>query len=223
MQLHEKLTRILNSAKCLFIVPGYSDTKMLDIAKQSGLAVGTLYSLFASKDDLLEFVFAATLDPDYIDNVQSLPLTLPTHTDLLTHTKQVYQVETQALNDLLTNFQADARFEAMLTYLFKNFNRFGAYFMILERNPQMNPELMQLYRLYRKQLYHEISTFLVTLVMNGEVRYLAAPDNDAMIIIDEIFWWSAHKKYDSFEPADRNYDVSTMQASVMKQLITSYI
>ncbi|RDG26436.1 hypothetical protein DQM20_11455 [Lactiplantibacillus plantarum] len=45
MELQRKLNRVLNSASSLFIVPGFSETKMQDIAKGANLAVGTLYSM----------------------------------------------------------------------------------------------------------------------------------------------------------------------------------
>jgi AcrR family transcriptional regulator len=49
----ERERRILAAARRLFDRKGYSGTAMEEIAHRAGLAVGTLYNYFPSKDDLL--------------------------------------------------------------------------------------------------------------------------------------------------------------------------
>lgn len=222
LDLHEKLTRVIASAKVLFIVPGYAETKMADIATHANLAVGTLYSLFRSKDDLLKFVFASTLDSMIIDHVQTLPVIPLSDDELVTHTAEIYQQATHQLHKLTTNYSTDARFSAMLDYLFANFHQYGAYFLILERNPQMSPALLKLYKHYRQQLYTDVAQLLATLVAFGKVRYLSHPENDALLIIDQIFWWSAHKQYDSFDHQTNHFDQQQMKNCVIQQLTASY-
>ena len=52
-QKQERERRILAAARNLFDRKGYAGTAMEDIARRAGLAVGTLYNYFPSKDDLL--------------------------------------------------------------------------------------------------------------------------------------------------------------------------
>ena len=52
-QKQERETRILAAARRLFDRGGYLDTSMEDVARRAGLAVGTLYNYFSSKDQLL--------------------------------------------------------------------------------------------------------------------------------------------------------------------------
>lgn len=52
-QKHERERRILSAARRLFDRKGYAKTSMEDVAERAGLAVGTLYNYFRSKDDLL--------------------------------------------------------------------------------------------------------------------------------------------------------------------------
>jgi len=223
MLLQEKLNRVLTSATSLFIVPGFADTKMIDIAKDANLAVGTLYSLFKGKDDLLEFVFFATLDPKISANVTALPIHTDAETTLIPKTKQVYQREAQTLNRIMANTADQHQFESLLSYLSTTFNHYGTYFLILERNPKMNPELVTLYKHYRQHLYEQITALLTTLMSNHQIRLLKHPGNDAMIIIDELFWWSAHKKHDSFEFYNNDFVDATFQASVIEQLLAGYL
>jgi TetR/AcrR family fatty acid metabolism transcriptional regulator len=44
---------ILSAAERVFARSGFADTKMADVAAQAGLATGTLYNYFASRDELL--------------------------------------------------------------------------------------------------------------------------------------------------------------------------
>ncbi len=49
----EKRNRILSEAGKLFVVNGIESTKIIDIAKASGMAKGTVYEYFESKDDIV--------------------------------------------------------------------------------------------------------------------------------------------------------------------------
>ncbi|GEO46155.1 TetR/AcrR family transcriptional regulator [Companilactobacillus kimchii] len=49
----DKKNRILLTAKKLFIEKNYFEVSTNEIAKQTGVSIGTLYSYFSSKDDIL--------------------------------------------------------------------------------------------------------------------------------------------------------------------------
>src|SRR5690606_28750156 len=49
---------ILDAAERLFLRVGFHEAKMADVAEEAGIAVGTVYKHFASKDE----VFASLLD-----------------------------------------------------------------------------------------------------------------------------------------------------------------
>ena len=53
LQKQDRERRILAAARSLFDRNGYAKTSMEDVAERAGLAVGTLYNYFRSKDDLL--------------------------------------------------------------------------------------------------------------------------------------------------------------------------
>jgi AcrR family transcriptional regulator len=53
LQKQDRERRILVAARRLFDRSGYAKTSMEDVAERAGLAVGTLYNYFRSKDDLL--------------------------------------------------------------------------------------------------------------------------------------------------------------------------
>jgi len=222
MQIQTKLDPVLTSAKALFIVPGFADTKMIDIAQAADIAVGTLYHLFRSKEDLLQAVFAVTLDPTILDNVTNLPITPQTTPDLIQATQRRYQQAATQLDRLMATNQQAGAFNRLTSYLFTTFDQFGAYFLILERNAQLNPQLVSLYKDYRQALYQNVAHYLTVLVSHGVVIPQLQPYYDAHLIIDEIFWWSAHKHYDAFERQANNFDPVLMKKTVMTQLARSY-
>src|SRR5215468_4233496 len=58
----DKRERILSSAERVFAEKGYYGAKVSDIAEDAGVADGTIYLYFKSKDDLLISLFEAQMD-----------------------------------------------------------------------------------------------------------------------------------------------------------------
>ena len=63
----EREQRILAAARRLFDRRGYLNTSMEDVARRAGLAVGTLYNYFSSKDQLL--VALSQIDTEHLLSV----------------------------------------------------------------------------------------------------------------------------------------------------------
>lgn len=65
-------SKVLRSALDLFSSKGYSETKMADIARGSGLSVGALYLRFKNKQELcLELIEDQT--KDFVERIENLP------------------------------------------------------------------------------------------------------------------------------------------------------
>jgi AcrR family transcriptional regulator len=62
LQKHDRERRIIAAARRLFDRKGYADTAMEEIADRAGLAVGTLYNYFPSKDELLLVILRRETD-----------------------------------------------------------------------------------------------------------------------------------------------------------------
>ncbi|MBC8512046.1 MAG: TetR/AcrR family transcriptional regulator [Dehalococcoidia bacterium] len=59
--------QIIKAAGALFVSKGYLKTTVREIARASGITVGTLYHYFSSKDDILSFIQEDT--SDFISNL----------------------------------------------------------------------------------------------------------------------------------------------------------
>jgi AcrR family transcriptional regulator len=61
-ELHdERRRRIVSVARDLFLAAGFDETGMLDIARKAGMAAGTIYNYFPSKNALLAELFRRDL------------------------------------------------------------------------------------------------------------------------------------------------------------------
>lgn len=182
----EKITKILAAASDLFIQPGYQVTQMQTIARHAHLAVESLYRFFSSKAALRDQLFLTTLGVSVTGT--TLPLTTVDQTKLLVQTQTAYD----QWQEQFQSCQRADDLDDLLTNLVTTFQRYGRYFLILEHNPTLNPALTALYRDYRQQLYQQVGEFLMR-------QRRTATEADGMIVVDLIFWWCAHKQYDSFE------------------------
>lgn len=206
----EKLARIYPAASELFIQPGYRETQMQMIAQRAQVAVGTLYRLFTSKAALLDHVFLTTLPTQTAEPV-TYPLAPVDPRELVQRTQAAYAAWNRQLA------AATGGLDDLLTALFTAFQRYGRYFLILEHNPSENPALTALYEQQRQTLYHQVGRRLHTLVPD-----LADPQRHGMVVVDLVFWWCAHKRYDSFETELAAGDDDQMLAVVRELLHRSY-
>lgn len=84
-QRQERLELLLQAAEQVFVEKGYRDTSMDEIAARVGIGTATIYSHFASKEDLM---VAAILERDYqriVQRVEELCVVEEQATDKLTH------------------------------------------------------------------------------------------------------------------------------------------
>jgi len=66
----EKRKKILNAATKVFARVGFSNTRIQDVAQEAGIAHGTVYLYFKSKDDLFISIFQESLG-ELIDYISS--------------------------------------------------------------------------------------------------------------------------------------------------------
>src|SRR6266446_5754882 len=58
----DKRTAIIRAAISVFAHNGYFNSKVADIAREAGVADGTVYLYFKSKDEILHSIFARTVE-----------------------------------------------------------------------------------------------------------------------------------------------------------------
>ena len=58
----EKIQRITDIARGLFIQNGYDDTSVRDILKEAGISTGSLYNFFHNKEEILLYIYKDILE-----------------------------------------------------------------------------------------------------------------------------------------------------------------
>lgn len=208
----EKLQRIYAAASELFIQPGYHETQMQMIAQRAQVAVGTLYRLFSGKEALLDYVFLTTLPTETGVSSSTYPIQPMDPRELVRRTETAYA----DWNHQLAR-QQTTDFDRLLVDLFTAFKRYGRYFLILEHNPTVNPALTALYRQQRQAIYQRVGDFI-----QHQQPEIADPQRNGIVIVDLVFWWCAHKRYDSFETEMARNDDEQMLTVVRDMLRRSY-
>ncbi|MFC6274814.1 TetR/AcrR family transcriptional regulator [Levilactobacillus tangyuanensis] len=208
----EKLERIASAASELFIQPGYHETQMQMIAQRANVAVGSLYRLFSGKAALLDYVFQTTVPTIAGRPSTTYPLQPVDPRELIRQTEAAYRDWNRQLAK-----QRTTDFDRLLTTLFATFKRYGRYFLILEHNPTINPALTALYRQQRQEIYRQVGDFL-----KQSQPSLKDPERNGVVVVDLVFWWCAHKRYDSFETKMDRSDDEQMLTVVREMLQRSY-
>ncbi|WP_025023867.1 helix-turn-helix domain-containing protein [Companilactobacillus nodensis] len=219
MATDNRLVKIFESACMLFINSGYPETKMKDIAQSAGISVGSLYDLFDSKKSLLDFIFISTLDKDNLTISHDFPIHEVSSSSLASKTKSTYEIYTKSFDSKLLSNDKSYSLKSLILDLFDIFEIYGRYFLILEKNPTIDITLIKLYEKYRKTLYKNISIYLDN---NNSLRKTSDSHYDSMMIVDLVFWWSTHKKYDSFENSKNKYNMDTMSKTIIDALTNGY-
>ena len=55
-EMDDKKERLTSAAHSLFLKNGYKNTNIAQIAKKAGVAVGSFYNYYASKEDIFFFI-----------------------------------------------------------------------------------------------------------------------------------------------------------------------
>ena len=100
----DKKQAILNTALTLFVSQGVYATSTASIAKQAGVATGTLFHHFASKEELMNHLFLS-IKQEFADAIQSQ---ISQKNDLKSDTQHLWQV---AINWAMNNPLKQAFFQ----------------------------------------------------------------------------------------------------------------
>ena len=110
----DKRDRILDAATKVFAKRGFFAAQVADVAKRAGIAAGTVYLYFKSKDDLLLSLFERTMRQAIADGRAALDALAtsdqpPTPIDRLRHIARVHLARLGRDRNLAVVFQVELR------------------------------------------------------------------------------------------------------------------
>ena len=179
----DKRDRILAAATLVFARHGFFGAQVADIAREAGVAAGTVYLYFRSKDDLLVSIFEKTMASAIEEGRQALALV----TDPETRLRRIARLHLARLGadrDLAVVFQVELR---QTTKFMARFSATGlrGYLGIIRDvvtegqklgvfRPQPNPTLVA------KMLFGALDEMATNWVLS-ERKYNLASDADAVV------------------------------------------
>ena len=104
----DKRDLILRAATKLFARRGFFNTQVADVAREAGIAAGTVYLYFQSKDDLLISIFERTM----VQGIEAARQALVGVSDPVERLRQLARVHLERLGqdrDLAVVFQVELR------------------------------------------------------------------------------------------------------------------
>ena len=185
-----RLEKIYQEAGRLFDKKGYPNTKMAEIAKAAGIAVGTMYSTFTGKDSVLSFVIYATLNNNYLSNEFILPIAPVEPAKLIAALQSVLDSfeTTLCITDKTENITKD--FSALMEELFDLFADYLLAFTIIEKNSDTLKELSGEYLPRTAAYYSELEHHLQLYMERGYIRKLTNLSSHVLFLTNTLTWWA---------------------------------
>lgn len=210
-QLIEAATRVLTSQS-------YGRTKMADIAREMGVAPGTLYLYVESKEALFHLLITRSLlEPD-ADPPENLPV--PTPPPGLTleflRNRLTKAVFLPALEKALAGPPPDERVLAnpppdeppgdvraevknIVSEMYDTSVRYRTGINLIERSAKDWPEMYDLfYRVFLRGLIGALTRYLEDRTARGLLRPLPNPSVVARLILETVAWSAVHRHRDTF-------------------------
>ncbi len=185
-----RLEKIYQEAGRLFLTKGYVNTKMAEIAKASGIAVGTMYSAFTGKDAVFSFVLHATLEPEYFSGDVTLPLKPAVASELIPLLKKLDKTLNSVMDitddrggicKSFPNLAGDL-FDFFADYLFATDN--------IKKNAEIYPELRAVYFPSERIYFQKLNSCLKQYMETGQIRNFEHIMSHASYLTDTMTWWA---------------------------------
>ena len=216
----DRLARLVECATQVFIAQGYRRTQMADVAKELGIAKGTLYLYVESKEALFDLV-ARNADGDLVAHPPTLPIRTPNRGATLKYVRERLAAShvTEALAGALGPGRvADPRaeLERIVRELYDVVarNRFGI--KLLDRSAPDYPDLAGLWFGARDGLLQLLTHYLEDRTRRKLLRAVPDPAAAARLMIETIVFWAVHRHWD---PHPQTVEDSVAKDTVVRFLV----
>ncbi len=189
---NERLKKVYTVASRYFNQKRYTNTKMAEIAKESEVAVGTLYSMFTGKEALLSFTILCGLDRERLSHEFSMPIPTVDTAVLQRHLRMVLDHIKEAVG--ITDEQGNIRKDFM-SCAGDIYDIFTDYLLVLdniEKNRQVLEELSQTYLSEKRWFFEELARYLRLYAEAGQICPISHPEIHVEFLISTFSWWSTN-------------------------------
>jgi AcrR family transcriptional regulator len=210
------LDQLIEAALAVFARSGFRETQMVDVAREMGVALGTIYSYVESKEALFALVVDRALTnsggQDHPGPGPELPLRAPETTEILLRVKERLEeltalpVLAAAVRRRVTN-DAAAELQRVLEELWALIARTRLAADMVERSARDWPELSVLfYDRARRDVLDRLGTYFERRTRSGHFRSHGDAGLIARSTLETVTFWARHRYRDSagIEAADEH-------------------
>ena len=192
------LDQVIAAAVRVFGDKGYRRTQMADVARELGVAPGTLYGYVAGKEALFHLV----IDRAFADGAKpppALPVTAPAPGTTLVRLRERLTADAAipALDAALRRRSPDdalAELERIVSELYDRIAGAWPGIVILERSALEWPELAHVfYGEVRRGLLARLERYLRARMEAGRLRPAPTTMGAALFILETIAWFAMHR------------------------------
>jgi len=201
----KRLLGIVDAATEVFARTGFSNAQMVDIAREAGVSVGTLYNYVEGKGALL-LLCAERPFADIADG-RPLPVAAPDRVELVARLDAllVRHVRVPPLDDALaaplTTTRLEAQIAEIVGALFDLIAKTRVAADAMERSAQEAPDLSELfYRRVRVRLLEALVDFCGRVDAVAPLRAPLTPELAARSVLEIVTWWARHRHRDATPP-----------------------
>jgi AcrR family transcriptional regulator len=216
---------MLAAAARVFARTGLKQARMTDIAREMGVAHGSLYNYVESKEALFLLLVEQWGRPDLQLDDRELPLRTPSMASIVEQLRQRVH-DTFPLPSLdaalkrNTVADADAELRAVVLELFVQTERSRDGANILERSAREVPELFGLFfEQVRRDLFGRLTRYVATRMMTGDF-HAADPPTAARFILESVTFFARHRFQD---PQPQDLDTDAVRQTIVDLVTRSLI
>lgn len=188
-----RLEKIYLEAGRLFNKKGYINTKVSEIADAAGVATGTMYNLFSSKEAILSFVIQATLDKEWLKQDLSLPIKKLDVVILQNSLKKVLDEINISVMEIKN--EKGIIYKSFSSFVSDIFDMCADYLLAfnnIETNAGVLEELWQDFLSARTNFYGRLEENLKLYIEDGQIRQIEYLPLHVENIIHILTWWSVN-------------------------------
>jgi len=203
----KQLKKIIECAIEVFSARGYKEAQMSHIAHEAGIALGTLYLYFESKESLFNFLLKYIFADDQQDlSAMSVPISSRSWDSGIASGRNAFvSSKFSALFDDATHRDdiADVHeeFEKIIRNLFSTLDTYRRGIIILLRSSVNCPQLADFYVSIVRDLLELLAAYLDKRIGQGLLREVPSVSASARFILASIGWFAVHRHWAVHEVA----------------------
>ncbi len=215
----DRFHEVVQAATAVFLEQGYRRTQMGDVADRAGLAKGTLYLYFESKEALFDAVLEHADAPERAPLPQGLPLPTPRAGETLakirarvTPAASLLALSESIRRRRVTDVRGEV--EAIVRELYALLARHRVGIKLLDRCAREHPELAALwFESGRLGVVALLRRYLEDRVRRKSLRALPDAGVTARMILELAAFWAVHRHWD---PAPEAFDEAKAEATLVE-------